>query len=100
MKKYTFTALVLVLSAISGFINAPCQAQTVTEEKAEANNKISATDKKDERSPVNNTDNPKSTVVSENTGNTTAVSDKKPNTQPTFRIPIGCRIFAAPSMEQ
>lgn len=106
MKQYSCPLLVLLLSAVSSYICVPCHAQVTKETNTELNNNISSEKtsfNQNERSPVNNVDdsaNVKSTVISENSGNTAAVSDNQAKTQPIFRIPISSRIFAAPSMRQ
>jgi hypothetical protein len=104
MQQYSFTLLVLLLSAVSNFMAIPCQAQTAEDYNTNTNNsnssgKVSIKENRDERSPVNNTENStnnKSTVISENTENASSVIANQAN----LRIPIGSRIFAAPSMQQ
>jgi hypothetical protein len=101
MKQYSFALLVLLLSAVSNFMAIPCQAQTASDSNINTNNispeKVSSKDNRE--SPVSNADNSvnsKQTVISENTENNSPASSNKANP----RIPIGSRIFAAPSMEQ
>lgn len=103
MKQYSFSLLVLLLSAVSNFVAIPCQAQTASDANINTTNNISSetvtNDNLNERSQVDNADNSansKSTVVSENTEQASSV--KKNLVNP--RIPISSRIFAAPSMEQ
>lgn len=108
MKQYSCPLLVLLLSTVSSVISIPCHAQIATEVNTELNNNILSDKKtinnnKNERSLVNNADNSanaKSTVISDNSENTASVSDNQANIQPTFRIPISSKIFAAPSMQQ
>ncbi len=107
MKQYTCPLLALLLSVVSSFICIPCRAQVNTEAKAtELDSNVSSENTSltnDERSLVNNADNSvsvKSTTVSETAENTVAVTNNPTKPQPTFRVPINSRIFAAPSMRQ
>ncbi|MBU7582703.1 MAG: hypothetical protein KAF91_07285 [Nostoc sp. TH1S01] len=107
MNQYTCPLLALLLSVVSSSICIPCRAQVTTEAKAtELDSSISSEKRsfnQDERSLVNNADNSasaKSTAISENAESTVAVTNNPANPQPTFRIPISSRIFAAPSMQQ
>ncbi|MBD2450272.1 hypothetical protein H6G76_24545 [Nostoc sp. FACHB-152] len=102
MKQYSFTLLVLLLSAVSNFMVIPCQAQTASDSKINTTNnisseKVSTNDNRESQvSNADNSANGKSTVISENTEKTSPVSANKANS----RIPIGSRIFATASMEQ
>ncbi|AFY42806.1 hypothetical protein [Nostoc sp. PCC 7107] len=106
MNQYSCPLLALLLSVVSSFICIPCHAQVTTEAKSELDNnnppeKTSFNNK--EVLPVNNADDSatvKSTVISDNSETTAAVTGNQANSQPTFRVPINSRIFASPSMQQ
>ncbi|MBE9205268.1 hypothetical protein IQ244_01730 [Nostoc sp. LEGE 06077] len=106
MKQYSCPLLALLLSIVSSFMCVPCHAQVATEAKSELDNNDSPQKtslNKNEVLPVNSAEdsaNIKSTVISDNSETTAAVTNNQANTQPTLRIPINSRIFASPSMQQ